>query len=93
MHILAYTCIYCQQQLYRILKILHVYAYVYARICTYIVMYMQVNARICNYMERLATSRTKKMCIYVQYVQYVQHHDTSQHTCIYELSKSNYTCI
>ena len=50
-HILAYTCIYCQQQLYWILNFLHVYAYVYARICTYIVTYMQVNARLCNYME------------------------------------------
>ena len=67
-HILAYTCIYCQQQLYGIFKFLHVYAYVYARICTYIVTYMQVNARICNYMDRLATFRKKNTCIYVQYV-------------------------
>ncbi len=66
MHILEYTCIYCQQQLYRIFKFLHVYAYVYAGICTYIVMYMQVNARICNYMEIDVTSNFP----YKKYVHY-----------------------
>ena len=88
-NIRTYTCIYVHIRSlkpYWILKFLHVCAYVFARICTYLRTYLQVYASMCNYTYIDAPSN-------FPYKKYVHIRAIRANTCKYVTTYVHHTCI
>ena len=88
-NIRAYTCIYVHIRAlkpYWILKFLHVCAYVFARICTYLRTYLQVYASMCNYTYIDAPNN-------FPYKKYVHIRAIRANTCKYGTIYVHHTCI